>query len=140
MAVPIFLVATAVNLVYVWRHRAAFGVMAISLLMAALSLWNAIGYGLLAAGFYPEMDPPLSVVWLRPSVLITGVLFTIIPGWLVARAQQVEDVEQVKEMLTKAHFRQQQITALETELASVRQLLEMCQAVNEALKKKYEQR
>lgn len=137
LAVPIFMTATTVNLIAFVRYRREhFGPALIILLMAALSLGYAFAYTLSAAGAFPHLEPPTNVVLLRPLVLITGILFTIIPGWLISFRQEHENAEQVKELLTKAHFRREQIAALESELASTKQLLEMCQTVNTALQVK----
>lgn len=140
LAVPIFLVAAAVNAVHAIRHRREFGLLSISLLMTVLSVWNTVGCVLVAAGMFPDTDPPLSVIWLLLATLATGVLFIIIPSWLFSTQQHDLDVEQVKGMLTEAKAATTELQVKNLEIVNLKQSLEICQTANKYLNRELERK
>lgn len=139
LAVPVFVVATIVNGVAAWRNgRRHFGPMMIFTLIAAISLWNAIGYGLLVFNFFPDLSPPLSVTLLRPSNLFTGFVFTVIPSYLFTVSEESVKSERIEEALTKSRECQEKLSYVQNRLLNQEQAVEIYETSYRVMKEKYE--
>lgn len=139
LAVPLFIVATIVNGLAAWKNgRQRFGPMMIFILIAAISLWNAIGYGLLALNFYPNLSPPLSVTLLRPSNLFTGFVFTVIPSYLFTVSEENVKSERIEEALTKSKECQEKLKYVENRLLNQEQAVEIYETAYKTMKSKHD--
>jgi hypothetical protein len=126
LAVPVFITAIIVNVnTFIRHYRTHRGPALIMLLMAFLSAGYAGAYGLTVARVLPDLDPPVNVLLIRPLVLFTGLLFSIVPGWLISVQEanrEHADVELCRKRLLKA----------EHELGTAQQTIEMLMAANAA--------
>lgn len=144
LAVPVFIVATIVNGLAAWKngpHRRGgqhFGPMMIFILIAAISLWNAIGYSLLVLNFFPDLSPPLSVALLRPSNLFTGFVFTVIPSYLFTVSEESVKSERIEEALTKSRECQEKLKYVENRLLNQEQAVEIYEFSYKTMKSKYD--
>lgn len=126
-AVLVFIIATGVNLIAFSRHRKEqLGLALVLLIMAILSFLYTVGYGLIVVGAFSILGIDFNVMIFRPLVIGTGILFTVIPSWLVNNQDNIE-------MATKGQELRREIELIKQEKATVDQILEMCRTANKAL-------
>lgn len=141
IAVPIFIVAAGINVHYAWKCRPLPIRTFIFILIALVSFWNAIGYMALFLNLFP--DVLFNVVWFRPVQIVTGMLFSIIPGWLISVREALGEADKISEVMTRAHDCEETVETLKKRLVDREQAITVYQELYEILKKrlaKYEQR
>lgn len=137
LAVPIFAVASIANGIAAWRNgRKKVGPLLIFLLLTAISIWNAIGYGLLAAGLFPDINPPLSVILLRPVNILTGFAFTLIPGYIFTLTEKSADADRVEEAISNSRKCKAELEQVTLKLNDRTQAIEIYETAYRTMKER----
>jgi hypothetical protein len=137
IAAAVYIAATVLNIVAIWRHR--FDRIAISWIfsfMALVSIWNAVGYLLIVVGLFPFNDPPLNIILLRPAQIIVGGIFCAVPGWVLTVRETIGHTEELHEIISHARECQKRIQNLEYALKDARQTIEFYETSFELLRKR----
>jgi hypothetical protein len=140
IAAAVYIAATVLNIVAIWRHR--FDRITVTWIfsgMALVSIWNAVGYLLIVAGLFPFNDPPLNIILLRPAQIIVGGIFCAVPGWVLTVRETIGHTEELHEIISHARECQEQLRHMNNSLIDAKQTIEIYTSAYDTLKRRVEE-